>query len=365
MSQPPDPWSQRWPEEALPEPERSLLPAIQEQLLAWQPRHGRHDLPWHTSDPYGVWVSEVMLQQTQVATGLYRYPAWMARFPTVASLAAASEDEVLSAWEGLGYYNRARNLHAAAKQIMAQHAGQFPFERVDRLALPGVGPSTAAAIGAFAFGKREAIFDGNVARVWSRWWGNRPLPGKPADQVRFWWGWAQAATPQVPADIRVWTQGMMDLGATVCTPRKPLCPQCPWRHSCRALALGTPEAWPIKKAKLERKEWLLSWGWDVNEHGLAVVQRRQGGPWEGLWTLPETPEEVEAEIELAKGRHELSHRRIQWKIIRPAAPDAFAQQVRRVSMKEWESLALPRPLRRWWTDLSQDQRIDLFDFEEK
>ena len=165
----PDPWAKRWPESDLPSAERAFLPTLQQQLLAWQPRHGRHDLPWHTSDPYGVWVSEVMLQQTQVATGLYRYPAWMRQFPTVASLASASRDDVLVAWEGLGYYNRARNLHAAAQAIVAQHAGVFPEDRTDRLALPGVGPSTASAIGAFAFGKREAIFDGNVARVWSRW----------------------------------------------------------------------------------------------------------------------------------------------------------------------------------------------------
>lgn len=357
-----DPWLKRWPEEQLPEAEKQLLPEIQAQLLAWQPRHGRHDLPWHTLDPYGVWVSEVMLQQTQVATGLYRYPAWMARFPTVKHLALASEDEVLSAWEGLGYYNRARNLHAAARRIMEAHGGVFPSDRSDRLSLPGVGPSTASAIGAFAFGAREAIFDGNVARVWSRWWGDRPLPPTNPERVRFWWGWAQAATPTSPDGIRTWTQGMMDLGATVCTPRKPLCSSCPWQSTCRAFALGTPEAWPLKKAKLERKDWILSWGWDVNAQGLAVTQRLPGGPWEGLWTLPELSEGVAGE-EVAQGRHELSHRRIRWKIITPSGVADFPSHTRRVSMKEWEALALPRPLRRWWTDLSIDQRLDLFTSE--
>lgn len=353
-----DPWRQRLAENFLPVSELQQIPLLREQLLSWQPRHGRHDLPWHTQDPYGVWVSEVMLQQTQVATGLYRYPAWMARFPTLQSLASASEDEVLSAWEGLGYYNRARNLHRAAQQIVEHHGGIFPVDRDDRLALPGIGPSTASAIGAFAFGQREAIFDGNVARVWSRWWGDRPLPEKAADQTRFWWGWAQAATPVSPPDIRTWTQGMMDLGATVCTPRKPACSQCPWQSTCRAFALGTPEAWPLKKAKAERKDWLISWQWNVTSEGLAVQQRVGAGPWKGLWTLPEGESEGEA---LGQGRHELSHRRIQWKIMNGKKDSDFPSSVKRVCMKEWEALALPRPLRRWWTDLTLEQRIQLFE----
>ncbi len=358
-----DPWLKRWPDDQLPELEKQQLPLLRGQLLSWQPRHGRHDLPWHTRDPYGVWVSEVMLQQTQVATGLYRYPAWMARFPTIEALALASEAEVLSAWEGLGYYNRARNLHAAARRIVAVHGGAFPRSRADRLALPGVGPSTASAIGAFAFGEREAIFDGNVARVWSRWWGSRPLPERPADQVRFWWGWAQAATPETPGDIRTWTQGIMDLGATVCTPKKPSCPSCPWKTTCRAFALGTPQAWPLKKPKAERKDWVLPWVWDVNEQGLAVVQRPPGGPWEGLWTLPEAPGALGSEI--AKGRHELSHRRIQWSISQTASAVEPSGVIRRVGLAEWEALALPRPLRRWWTELSPEQRLMLFGLGEE
>lgn len=356
----PDPWSRRWPETALPAAELALVPQLQSQLLAWQRRHGRHDLPWHTSDPYGVWVSEVMLQQTQVATGLYRYPAWMTRFPTIQALAAATEDEVLSAWEGLGYYSRARNLRAAAQAIAGQHEGRFPAERADRLALPGVGASTASAVGAFAFGQREAIFDGNVARVWSRWWGDRPLPEAPAEEARFWWGWAQAATPERPEDVRTWTQGIMDLGATVCTPRKPRCPECPWQGSCRALALGTPEAWPRKRARPERREWVLPWLWDVTDEGLAVVQRVNPGPWRGLWALPEG-EPGPGGQRVAEGRHDLSHRRIRWAIEASAEALRFPAPVKRVSMKEWEALALPRPLRRWWTELSPEARLALFE----
>lgn len=350
-----DPWSRRWSLDQYPLAEREAIPGLQEKMLRWQARHGRHDLPWHTQDPYGVWVSEVMLQQTQVATGLYRYPAWMARFPTVASLAQAHQDEVLSAWEGLGYYARARNLHAAAQQVVAQHGGVFPAERTDRLALPGVGPSTASAIGAFAFGAHEAIFDGNVARVWSRWWGDRPVPAAPAEQARFWWGWAQATTPSSPDSLRTWTQGIMDLGATVCTPRKPQCPACPWKDSCRAYALGTPEAWPLKKPKLVRKDWTIPWVWDVQDGRLAVLQRGADGPWHGLWALPEA---VPQAVPLAEGKHDLSHRKIQWSIASGFAP--VEMPVVRVTRAEFEALALPRPLRRWWVDLPEEQRQGLF-----
>jgi len=353
-----DPWLKRWGPERLPPEEYGLLPLLQAQMLDWQRRHGRHDLPWHTHDPYGVWVSEVMLQQTQVATGMYRYPAWMERFPTVESLAAASSEEVMSAWEGLGYYARARNLHAAAKQVVEKHDGRFPESREDRLALPGVGPSTASAIGSFALGFPEAIFDGNVARVWARWWGDRPLPAAPAEQTKFWWGWAQAATPSVPKDVRTWTQGIMDLGATVCTPRKPQCPACPWKDSCRALALGTPEAWPLKKPKLVRKDWILAWLWDVQDGRLAVVQRDASGPWQGLWALPEG---VASLPPVAEGKHDLSHRKIQWSISPGFAP--VETPVVRVSRTEFEALALPRPLRRWWVDLQEEQRQQLFGDE--
>jgi len=349
-----DPWAKRWPLDRFPQAERDAIPVLQEQMLRWQARHGRHGLPWHTLDPYGVWVSEVMLQQTQVSTGLYRYPAWMERFPTVESLASATQAEVLFAWEGLGYYARARNLHAAAKQVVEKHGGKFPIAREDRLALPGIGPSTASAIGAFAFGLHEAICDGNVNRVWARWWGDRPVPVAPAEQQRFWWGWAQATTPAAPEALRTWTQGIMDLGATVCTPRKPKCPECPWKTSCRAYALGTPEAWPVKAPKLIRKEWNIAWGWDVQDGRLAVVQRPGGGPWEGLWALPETSAGGSA---VAEGKHDLSHRKIRWAI--HSVPSSEAES-RRVTRQEFEALALPRPLRRWWVDLPEKEREKLF-----
>ena len=350
------------PEKAFASDVQTQWPSLRQQLLAWHRSHGRHGLPWHTQDPYAIWVSEVMLQQTQVSTGLVRYPAWMARFPTVQSLAAAPLDEILGAWEGLGYYARARNLHAAAQRILSEHGGVFPYLRADRLALPGVGPSTASAIGAFAFGEREAIFDGNVARVWSRWWGDRVLPETPAARQRFWWGLAQAATPSDPKDIRIWTQAIMDLGATVCTPRRPACPQCPWKESCRALALGDPEAWPLKGRRAPRSEWLLPWAWVVRDERVAVLQRPAGGVWPGLWSLPEIA--MEEGAVLATGRHELSHRKVRWSLRRspgswvPDPPVGVTWEW--VTAEQLAALALPRPLRRWWDGLSETDRAALF-----
>lgn len=341
-----------------------MIPELQRRLLEWQRVSGRHDLPWHTRDPYGVWVSEVMLQQTQVSTGWVRYPLWMARFPTLKDLASATEDEVLSEWEGLGYYARARNLRAAAQQVVGRHAGVFPEARNDRLALPGVGPSTASAIGAFAFDRPEAILDGNVARVWSRWWGDRPLPASPSEQTRFWWGWAQAATPTDPRDLHAWTQGMMDLGATICVPKNPRCSQCPWNASCRALALGTPEAWPIKAKKAERKEWVLRWVWKAEEGRVWVIQRPPGGPWEGLWALPEGEAPLASPL-LGQGKHELSHRRIRWSIRSSGETPGTVSpwpggSGKWVTAHEFQALALPRPLRVWWGERTEAEREGLF-----
>lgn len=355
----PDPWLRRLPEEALPATARALIPGLREAVLSWHAVHGRHDLPWQVEDPYGVWVSEVMLQQTQVATGLVRYPSWMARFPTVQALAAAPLDEVLKAWEGLGYYARARNLHRAARQLVEAHGGRVPAERALRLALPGVGPSTASAIGAFGFGRREAILDGNVQRVWARWWADAAPEGPPSAQARFWWGWAQAVTPEDPGQVRAFTQAIMDLGATVCTPRKPACQDCPLRATCRAFASGQPEAWPRPSRRSPVKDWPIAWAWTVDDaHRLAVVQRPAGGPWEGLWTLPECPQPPDAEP-LAAGRHALSHRRIAW-AIHPCPRPSRALPLRWVDQEQFQALALPRPLRRWWQSLTPSRRARLF-----
>jgi A/G-specific adenine glycosylase len=221
------------------------------ELLAWYDRHRRR-LPWRAepgrqTDPYGVWLSEIMLQQTTVAAVLKYFRVFMARWPTVADLAAAPVEEVMKEWAGLGYYARARNLHACAKAVAHEHAGEFPRTEKDLLALPGIGPYTAAAIAAIAFDQRAVVIDGNVERVVARLAAiDTPLPqAKPT---------IRAAADELTPDLRPgdFAQAMMDLGATICTPQRPACALCPLREFCRAFALGEQERIPVKAIKPER-----------------------------------------------------------------------------------------------------------------
>jgi len=257
------------------------------RVVRWQRRHGRHDLPWQgTRDPYRVWLSEVMLQQTQVATVLDYYPRFLARFPTVQALAAAPLDDVLALWSGLGYYSRARHLHRCAQEVVARHGGAFPSRSADLARLPGIGRSTAAAVAAFCFGERAAILDGNVKRVLTRLLAFDGDLAAAAEERRLW----AAAEALLPARrVDVYTQGLMDLGATVCLARQPACERCPLAADCAAHLAGTPERYPVKTRRLQR-------GRRVNallrlEHRGRwwLVQRPARGVWAGLWTLPEYP----------------------------------------------------------------------------
>lgn len=260
------------------------------RLIAWQKSHGRHDLPWqNTRDPYRIWVSEIMLQQTQVATVIPYYQRFMARFPSIASLAAADEDAVLAHWSGLGYYARARNLHAAARQIVARHHGVFPGSVAAIAALPGIGPSTAAAIAAFAFGARGAILDGNVKRVLARCFGIEGFTGDKAVEAKLW-TLAESLLPD--AEIERYTQGLMDLGATLCTRAQPRCADCPVSEQCIALRddriaqLPTPKS---KKPIPERETVML-----ILRRGNEVLleKRPAQGIWGGLWSFPEVAPEA-------------------------------------------------------------------------
>ncbi len=196
-------------------------PAFSQDLIAWQKQHGRHQLPWQqTRDAYRIWLSEIMLQQTQVTTVIPYYHRFLQQFPTVRALAAAPVDQVMSMWAGLGYYTRARNLHRCAQAIVQQHGGVFPADVKSLAALPGIGLSTAAAITAFAYGTRAAILDGNVKRVLCRVFGIEGFPGQLAVERQLW----QLAASLLPeGDIEAYTQGLMDLGATVCTRGRPKC----------------------------------------------------------------------------------------------------------------------------------------------
>ncbi|TBO34559.1 A/G-specific adenine glycosylase [Aquabacterium lacunae] len=261
-------------------------PTLSERLVTWQRQHGRHHLPWqNTRDPYRVWLSEIMLQQTQVSTVLGYYDRFLALWPTVADLAAASLDEVLAQWAGLGYYSRARNLHRCAQAVVSAHGGTFPRQAEVLATLPGIGRSTAAAIAGFCFDERVTILDGNVKRVLTRalnWEGDLSV----TRHERWLWDAASLLVPEQGADMPAYTQGLMDLGATVCTPRKPQCLLCPWQPQCLGLQAGRAAELPVKTRKLKRSR-RESWCLWIEQGGQTwVAQRPDTGVWAGLWTFP-------------------------------------------------------------------------------
>jgi A/G-specific adenine glycosylase len=261
-------------------------PAIAAPLLAWHAHAGRRDLPWqHERSPYRVWVSEIMLQQTQVSTVIPYYQRFMARFPDILTLAAAPIDDVLHLWAGLGYYARARNLKRAAERIRDECAGEFPqaFEQVAEL--PGIGRSTAGAILALARGERHAILDGNARRVLARYFG---VEGGPADAavLKQLWRLAEAQTPE--RDVATYTQAIMDLGATVCVRRKPLCGQCPLQSHCIARSSGRQHQIPAPRRALARGRRQVFMVVALRDGAEVLLERRpESGVWGGLWCLPE------------------------------------------------------------------------------
>jgi len=257
------------------------------RLIRWQPRHGRHDLPWQaTRDPYRIWLSEVMLQQTRVATVIPYYRRFLARFPDLASLARASLDEVLMLWSGLGYYSRARNLHAAAAMLVEAHGGRFPREREAIETLPGIGRSTAAAIAVFAFGAREAILDGNVKRVLARHFAVRGVPAEKRTENRLW-KIAEALLPS--RNIQSYTQALMDLGADLCARSRPACGKCPLKKSCRANASGNADAYPRSRPRKALPARTTSMLLLLREGEVLLEKRPPAGIWGGLWCFPEIP----------------------------------------------------------------------------
>ncbi len=270
--------------------ERERTAEVAPRLLAWFERHGRKDLPWqHDPTPYRVWVSEIMLQQTQVPTVVPYFERFMERFPDLRSLAAAPVDEVLHLWSGLGYYARARNLHGAAKRIVADFDGEFPATVEQAMGLPGIGRSTAGAILALSRRGRHPILDGNVRRVLARCFAVEGWPGERAVDTRLW-DLAEACTPH--EDVDRYTQAIMDLGATVCTRSKPACTLCPLEPVCLANAqevqasLPTPR--PVKRAKPLRKVYMLA---AVDNEGSVLLEQRPArGIWGGLWSCPEFPD---------------------------------------------------------------------------
>jgi A/G-specific adenine glycosylase len=335
--------------------------SLSERVVAWQRTQGRHGLPWQREhDPYRVWLSEIMLQQTQVSTVLSYYARFLERFPDVATLARAPLDDVLAAWAGLGYYSRARNLHRCAQAVMAEHGGRFPASAEQLATLPGIGRSTAAAIAAFCFGERAAILDGNVKRVLTR------VLGFGADLAiarheRDLWARACELLPPASADMPAYTQGLMDLGATVCLARKPNCLLCPLQGDCVAQREDRPEAYPVKTRKLKRTSREHWWLW-LEHAGAVWLQRRPAtGVWAGLWSLPLLDDEAALDAVMQRWpvpvepqpviEHALTHfdwTLHPWRAVleSPEGVEAALGPGRWVALDALDAVGLPAPLKK-------------------
>jgi A/G-specific adenine glycosylase len=274
------------------------------RLIAWQRTHGRHDLPWQGANAYQVWLSEIMLQQTQVATVIPYYQRFVASFPTIVALAAANEEQVLTRWSGLGYYARGRNLHEAARIVVEQYGGEFPRQFEQILELPGIGRSTAAAICALAYHERRAILDGNVKRVLARYCGISGSPSEKAVEAQLWQQ-AEALLPQSPRPagervrergeknvIAAYIQAQMDLGATLCTRSKPKCVDCPVRSDCVALQSGRVSELPTPRPRKTVPERHTTFLLLMHGNDILLEKRPGSGIWGGLWCLPQVDDEA-------------------------------------------------------------------------
>lgn len=330
------------------------------RLIRWHQAHGRHDLPWqNTRDPYRVWLSEIMLQQTQVATVIPYYGRFLERFPTLADLAAAPVQEVMALWSGLGYYARARNLHQCAQAVVAEHGGAFPRDSAAIAALPGIGRSTANAIAVFCFGVQAPILDGNVKRVLCRWRGVEGFPGSPAVEKSLW----QLAEALLPAgDCGTYIQAQMDLGAGVCSRGRPRCSDCPLAEDCvarREDRVGELPAARPRKALPEREIVVLA----IAADGRVLLEERPAaGIWGGLWSLPELPADADARgvLESRGWRvrecrplpelvHVFTHFRLTLRpllVVAEALPQAAEAGQHWLSAEEIESAPLPAPIRK-------------------
>ena len=332
------------------------------QVVHWQKTHGRNDLPWqNTRDPYRVWLSEIMLQQTQVATVLDYFPRFLERFPDVRALAAAPLDDVLGLWSGLGYYSRARNLHRCAVEVMTLHRGAFPRTAQVLQTLPGIGRSTAAAIASLCFSERVAILDGNVKRVLTRVLGFDADLGLAANERRLW----DEASRLLPSSelqqaMPRYTQGVMDLGATVCTAKKPACGTCPVAGNCVARRLGQPENYPVKSRKLKRSAqsiWLL-WA-QADDASVWLSKRPTPGVWAGLYCFPlfDQREALEAAVpvryrsalcDAPAFTHVLTHKDLHLHPVQvQLPPSALARSAGAwIGADAWPRLGLPAPIRK-------------------
>ncbi len=338
---------------------------VSERVVEWQTSHGRNHLPWqNTRDPYRVWLSEIMLQQTQVSTVLDYYARFLSKFPDVRSLALAPVDEVMGLWSGLGYYSRARNLHRCAQQVLLDHGGEFPATAEILTTLPGIGRSTAGAIAAFCFSQRVAILDANVRRVLTRFLGfDKDLAS--AKNERLLWDLAEQLLPtqSLQTTMPRYTQGLMDLGASVCAPKAPRCELCPLSSQCEAFKSGSPERYPVRTRKLSRRSeswWLLILR---NSHGRVWLQRRPSrGIWAEMHCVPIFSDEDSlvafisslgedsktVQESLSPFLHVLTHRDLHLHpvLIRGAVVSLPMEDGDWLGPHEWSSVGLPAPIRK-------------------
>jgi A/G-specific adenine glycosylase len=338
-----------------------------DRIIAWQRQHGRRDLPWqNTRDPYCIWLSEIMLQQTQVSAVIPYYLRFLARFPDLRALAEAGEDDVLRQWAGLGYYARARNLHRAARTIVQDLGGSFPREHADVCALPGIGRSTAAAICAFAYGARHAILDGNVKRVLARHFAVAGYPGDKRVEALLW-ARSEALVPE--RNVEGYTQGLMDLGAAVCVRNSPRCNECPLRDTCVArrenLTAQLPQARPPRFVPERSTAMLIA-----SRQGEVLLEKRPApGVWGGLWCFPEVDAariaeecigryglEATAIERLVEIEHGFTHFRLRiTPVVVTVRPRAGAEEPGRIWLTPEDALgaAIPVPVKRILTVLVQ------------
>lgn len=352
----------------------SPTPNFSTCLIDWQRSHGRHGLPWQgTCDPYRIWLSEIMLQQTQVSSVIPYYTRFLEHFPDVAALAAAPVEEVMALWSGLGYYARARNLHHAARVVMEKHGGHFPATSAALAELPGIGRSTAAAIAAFANNERAAILDGNVKRVLCRVFGIEGFPGERATEERLW-ALAESLLPEKAGDIGIYIQAQMDLGATLCVRVRPACNACPLASQCAARATGRVTELPAPRPRKTPPRRAARMAVVISGDSVLLERRPPAGIWGGLLALPEIPEGIHPESwimryfaspqvivqNLPPLAHAFTHFTLEivpCRIDLPAAPRMLSEPAWQwLALNQTGSAALPAPVRKILKGISERQK---------
>ena len=328
-------------------------PAFNISIIKWHKKFGRHDLPWQKSkDPYHVWVSEIMLQQTQVVTVISYYQKFITKFKTIKALAEASEDLVLSMWSGLGFYSRARNLHAASIMIMKEYSGHFPDNFQDMIRLPGIGRSTAGAILAFCFNKPYPILDGNVKRVLSRVYGITTPINNSSTEKKLW----LLSEKNLPKkNIDIYTQAIMDFGATLCIPKRPICNICPITQSCVAYVNGLttqiPKKNPVKKNEIKKTHFYI---YEYQKQVFLVKNR--SGVWNGLWLPPNEEIKLKNKQIIKHGHRQsvFSHYKLvfEYTFIKALAKPEIKLKGLWINWQDIQDIGLPAPIKKLLIELS-------------